>query len=118
MWVLLLLAMGFIACAAWKHFSDEWDDFLQIMGVAVSSCSLLLMVLLMAVYRADAYDHLAQRDSLQQSYIELRSRPLEMATVGKEIAEWNAWLASAKYWHGTQWRWYWPDAVMDAKAIQ
>lgn len=117
MWILAFLAVVFFSCVAWKHFSDDWDDLPQVMVMAISGVSLLLMILLMAAYRADAYDHLAQRDALQQSYTELRAHPLEMATVGKEIAEWNAWLASAKYWHGTQWRLYWPEAVMDAKPI-
>lgn len=117
MWILILLAIVFFSFVAWKCLADDLDDLPQIMGMAISGFSLILMVLLMAVYRADAYDHLAQRDALQQSYTELRANPLEMATVGKEIAEWNAWLASAKYWNGTQWHLWWPDAVLDAKPI-
>jgi hypothetical protein len=63
---------------------------------------------------------IAERDSLQQSFTELRKNvsTYEMATVGKEIAQWNADLAKAKYWNDTIWDIYWPDEIMYVEPIK
>ena len=117
MWYLLGLLALFHAFLAWKLLSNSWDDILQVMGMAACGIPAIIMLAIIPLHRADSYSNLAQRDALQSTYAELRANPLEMATVGKQIAEWNAWLASAKYWNQTQWDWYWPDEVMDAKPI-
>lgn len=118
MWVLFFLAVVFVALAIVVFVVKPWYEDLYIMGMFVCGFVMLVLLLTIPFYRADTLDRLAQRDALQQSYNELRENPLEMATVGNEIADWNGWLASAKYWNGTQWRWWWPDDVRRVKPIR
>lgn len=118
MWVLFFMAVVFVALAIVVFVVKPWNDEIAMFGMSLSALALFVLLLTMPVYRADVHNRLAQRDALQQSYSELRTNPLEMVTVGKEIAEWNAWLASAKYWNDTQWRWWWPDDVQQTKPIR
>ncbi|MBS1771131.1 MAG: hypothetical protein JSS77_15890 [Acidobacteria bacterium] len=107
-----------IACVLWEESHGDDSPFPLVVGVP-SALAAVVLIVSIAMARADAYDHLAQRDALQATYNELRSHPsYEMATVGRDIAEWNAWLASAQYWNKTQWDFWWPDAVMSAKPIR
>lgn len=106
------------ACLWWEESHGDASPFPLVVGVPSALVAVVLIVSI-AMARADAYDQLAQRDALQATYNELRQHPgYEMATVGKDIAEWNAWLASAQYWNKTQWDLWWPDAVMSAKPIR
>jgi len=118
MWVLILLVAIFVVLAIVVFVVQPWNDELAIVGMLACGGALLIALGTIPFYRASVHDQLARRDALQQSYSELRANPLEMATVGKEIAEWNGWLASAKYWNGTQWRWWWPDDVKQTKPIR
>lgn len=118
MYVLIFLVVIFLVCVIWKVALDSWDSFAPELGMFLTSIAVAFMLMSLAAYRVGAHTRLAQRDSLQRTYAELRSRPLEMAAVGGKIADWNAWLASAQYWHETQWRYWWPDAVMSTQPIQ
>lgn len=117
-WILVLFLIC-IGSIIWG-ISDKYDDSLQC-GLALFSGIILLGFLItIPLYRSDVHDQLAQRNALQNTYNNLRknSNSYEMATVGKDIADWNAWLASAQYWHNTQWKWYWPAEVMTTKPIE
>lgn len=117
--VILVAAVLFVAFMIWFLETNSWNDAPQMLGALISGIVLFIALVCIPLYRAQAYDQLAQRDALQATYNELRSHPsYEMATVGQDIAEWNAWLASAQYWHRTQWAWYWPEEVMSAKPIK
>ncbi len=118
MWVLILLLAVFVALGIVAFVVEPYDDGLVDMSMVVCAIVLLLILMTIPINRADVRTQLAQRDALQQSYTELRENPLEMATVGKDIAKWNAWLARAKYWNGTQWSWWWPDDVNQTKPIR
>lgn len=118
MWILILLVVGFVASVLTVFVVRPVNYEFAVFGMLTCGLFLLITLATIPIYRADTRDHLAQREALQQTYNKLRAHPLEMATVGKEIAEWNAWLASAKYWNGTQWRWWWPDDVKQTKPIR
>lgn len=124
MWYLILLMIIFVLLVIVVFVVKPWHDAFSDMAIftllVTFACGIALIIALgtIPVYRANVHNQLARRDALQQTYNELRANPLEMASVGKEIAMWNGWLASAKYWNGTQWHWWWPDDVKQAKPIR
>jgi hypothetical protein len=116
MWVIVGLAVLFVVFAIWKHVAG-WYDELPMLGMMGCGGALFIIALTIPINRMSIQDALAQRDALQSTYNELRHEPLEMASVGKQVAQWNGNLASAQHWNRTQWRWWVPDAVQNTKPI-
>jgi hypothetical protein len=117
MWIIIVLCAVFVTCLVWAHFSD----FYEVGGLlaVITAIVLVLFSVFIPIYRADAYDHIAQRDALQATYDAARSHSdYEMVSMAGKVADYNAWLASAQYWNHTQWKWYWPDAVNHVKPIR
>lgn len=120
MYVILICAVLFVIALIASKKLDYCSLWMPVsVGMTLAS-GIPLCGLLVGVWacRTDAYTLLAQRDALQRSYQTLRANPLEMASAGPRIAQWNAALARAKYWNKTQWDWYWPDEVETTEEIR
>lgn len=80
---------------------SEWG-LLGFMIAGIAGVGLLSVAIMIPVARASVRDQIVQFNAFKATLDDARAHrgltDLERAAITSKIAEWNAWLASEKYW--------------------
>lgn len=120
----VLIFVGFIILVGFgllclRMFGDFWEGvgiILMIVGVlGLFGFSLALPIHYYSIVgEIEKYNEV--RLTIEKARME-NPEIIERAAILQTIAEWNGWLASMRYWNGTIFDWYVPDAVNTLQPI-
>lgn len=124
--LLLFIVVGIIAAIVASNTSDNWSyEGLNILATVISwFCGViaLLMVIFIPIELQDRREGIVMFEAYKETVQASRKRKditdLERATILKDVAEYNAKLAKAKYLRTTQWKWWTPEEVETVKPIE
>jgi hypothetical protein len=118
--LILILAAILIVGIVWQINNDGYDDVGSVITMFISSIFLFVALIAIPVTRMDVMSSIHRFHSIQATAIQGRDNGdgLEGAAFRMEIAEANAWLASAQYWRSTSFWVYWPEEINDIEPIQ
>lgn len=108
----------FVFCLIAK-FTDEFNNLhdFSVVGGILTVIVMILCLVTLPFQRMDVHSRIAQFHAIEAS--RLGGTPIEAAAWRMQVAEQNAWLASAKYYNHTQLfdLWY-PDEVDQVEPIK
>jgi hypothetical protein len=117
---ILVLAAIFIVGAVWYNLSEDYMPLFPGMMMSMSGLLLVIALIGIPIERMTKMASVHRFHSIQATADRARESGdgLEGAAFRMEIAEANAWLASAQYWRTTQFSIYVPEAIDDLEPIQ
>jgi amino acid transporter len=107
--ILIILSIGSI----YWYSKDEWNGFALTLSFVFSTATIIALILLPILYY-DGKAEIKRYYALKQTIEDSRKNELsdiERAALTKKIVEYNADLASVKYWNDTIFDIYIPDEL-------
>ena len=117
MLILGILLIAFGASMAWFIATD---NDLGILGMIISGVLLLVVLISLPTNRMGVHANILAFHALEATAEAARESGsgMEMAAYQMKVAESNQWLARVKYWNGTIFDIWTPDAVEDLEPIR
>jgi hypothetical protein len=109
--ILIILSIG----SVFWYIRDEWNDLAFWLSFLFSTVTIIALILLPISYyngKAEIKRYYALKQTIEDSRKKEIS-DIERAALTKEIAEYNADLASVKYWNDTIFDIYIPDELAE-----
>lgn len=122
MW-LFLIPVVVLCVGLWMAKKCEAEP--EIVGIILTVCAgvtLLGLAISIPIERASDRDYLVRlkafSETVRRSRASGKFSEIERAAILKDIADWNNWLASEKYWNQGTFDWWHLDEVMTLEPIE
>jgi len=117
--LITLLTLSTVASYVWMERNDLSN--LAILSFTISTLALLSLLMPLPFMYYGGLAEVERYHALKESYEESRSQDLseyERATIAQKIAEYNADIASKRYWNDTIFDIYIPDELAELEYLK